>query len=314
MNEGRLHIIITGETGKGRTLLVDRKNIRRGFISIILVALFLCIGTLSGIHHWNTNRALKHQVAKLSQSLDAGTGQLIQELTSAKAKLAKIRLEKLKVIDRYESQIAELQREKAKLFAGSINRLDERSKIIKTVIDQIGIKLEFEDDPNHSGGLYIDPDAHTCDKLINNTDRYLALLQHLPLGRPISTKISSRYGARIDPLKHKKAFHAGVDFKGHTGDKVRSTGDGIVKRSVYNGGFGNCIILSHGNGYDTLYAHLSKRLVKRGEKVSRGQVIGLVGSTGRSTGSHLHYEVHYHNKTVNPMKFLRVAKLLPSKK
>lgn len=293
---------------------MDRKNIRKGFISIILITLFLCFGTLSGIHNWNTNRALKHQIAKLSQSLDSGTGQLVQELTSAKAKLAKIHLENLKVIDRYESQISELQREKAKLFAGSINRLDERSKIIKTVMEKIGIKFEIDEDPDHSGGLFIEPNAYACDRLLSDSDRYLKILQKLPLGRPMPTKISSRYGRRIDPINHKKAFHAGIDFKGRTGDKVRSTGDGIVKRSVYNGGFGNCILLSHGNGYDTLYAHLSKRLVKRGDKVSRGQVIGLVGNTGRSTGSHLHYEVHYHSKTVDPMKFLRVAKLLPSKK
>lgn len=312
MGEDKFHIIITGETGNGRTLLVHKRHLRTGIITTILVAVFLCLGTMAGFYQWKTSRVLRHQIAGLSAN--SGTGQLIQELTNAKAELAKIRLEKFKVIDHYESRIAELHEEKVKLFTGSISRLDERSKIIKTVIDQIGIKLEFDEDPNHSGGLYIDPDVHTYDKLIGDTDRYLTLLRQLPLGRPIPTKISSRYGARFDPINHKNAFHAGVDFKGHTGDKVHSTGNGVVKSSSYIRGFGNCIVLKHGNGYETLYAHLSKRLVKRGEKVTRGQIIGLVGSTGRSTGSHLHYEVHHHNKTIDPMKFLHVAELLSSKK
>jgi len=314
MSENKLHIIITGETGKGRTFLLRKKYLRNGIISTIIIAVFLCIGTVSGIYNWKTSRVLKHQVAKLSQSANSGADQLIRELTSTKAELAKIRLEKLKVVDSYESRIAELQQEKAKLFAGSISRLDERSKTIKTVMEKIGIKLNVDEDPDHSGGLFIDPDAHACDRLLGDTNRYLKILQTLPLGRPMPTRITSRYGRRIDPINHRKAFHAGIDFKGRTGDKVRSTGNAIVKRSSYTRGFGNCIVLRHGNGYETLYAHLSKRLVKRGEKVSRGQIIGLVGNTGRSTGSHLHYEVHYHKKTVDPMKFLRVAKLLSSQK
>ena len=124
-----------------------------------------------------------------------------------------------------------------------------------------------------------------------------------------TTSISSGYGRRSDPLNDENAFHFGIDFRGKIGDPVRATGNGRVKVAGFNQGFGNHVIISHGNGYETMYAHLSKRLVKRGEKVTRSQKIGLVGNTGRSTGSHLHYEIHHHGKPIDPMKYIQVAKL-----
>ena len=313
MNENTLHIIITSETGTGRTLLVKKKNIRNLIFSGVLLTVLLCTGTISGLHHWKDKRILQNEVASLNQTLQTDSIDLQRELAATKAELAKKRQEKLELVDRYENQVAKLKNERDELFEGSISRLDERSKIIKKLMDQIGVDIVVENDPDHSGGLYIDQDTALCDKLLCETDRYLPLIKKLPLGRPIGTKISSKYGPRSDPFNHKKAFHTGIDFKGKTGDKVQATGDGVVKRSSYNKGLGNNVVLRHGNGYETLYAHLSKRLVKRGEKVSRGQSIGLVGNTGRSTGSHLHYEVHYQDKTVDPMKFMQVAKLLADK-
>jgi len=308
MSEKSLHIIITGESGSGRTLLVKKKSIRNLILSTLFITVLLCVGTITGLHHRKDNKVLQNQVAALTRTLKkemktvAVRDALIAETEQLKKALANTKAE-----------LAQNEREKLELFEGSISRLDERSKIIKTLMNQIGVKIEVENDPDHSGGLYIDPDSALCDKLICETDRYLSLIRQLPLGRPIGTKISSKYGRRSDPLNHKKAFHTGIDFKGNTGDKVQATGDAVVKRSSYNKGLGNHVVLGHGNGYDTLYAHLSKRLVKRGDKVVRGQSIGLVGNTGRSTGSHLHYEVHYQDKTVDPMKFMQVAKLLAHK-
>lgn len=313
MNREKLHIIITGESGKGRTFLIEKKKLLQCVVGAILSVILLLAGTITSGYHWQQNSTLRQQISKLSQSKGLTTRHIARELAQTKAELTRIRLQHLQVIDRYETRIAELQHDEAKRYAQSINRLDERNKIIKTLMGQIGIKLEVDEDPGHSGGLYINPDIKTGDELIDNTDRYLSLLRQLPLGRPLTTRITSGYGARKDPINHRKAFHAGIDFKGRTGDKVHATGSGIVRRSAYNRGFGNCIVIDHGHGYETLYAHLSKRRVKAGAKVTRGQVIGLVGNTGRSTGSHLHYEVHHHKKTIDPMKFLRIASLLSKK-
>jgi len=324
MKDAKLHIIITGESGTGRSLLIGRRSLRITVLSGCLLLMVLAAGTFTGLQHRRANLELQTQVTRLSRSLERETsrlkqrlaeetGQLQKALAETRRELAASRKEKEEIIRGYEEQVARLKKEQNELLTGSISRLDERSRIIKTLMEEIGIKIEVEEDPGHSGGAFIEPDPEVCDRLIVRTDRYLAILKQLPLGRPIPTKISSRYGRRTDPLNGKKAFHAGIDFKGRTGDKVRATGDGIVKRSGRNRGLGNYVIIKHGNGYETVYGHMSKRMVKRGDRVVRGQVVGLVGNTGRSTGSHLHYEVHYRDKTIDPMKFLQIAALMAKK-
>ena len=118
-----------------------------------------------------------------------------------------------------------------------------------------------------------------------------------------NSKFTSGYGYRYDPFTNKKKLHEGDDFSAKRGTEVMSTADGIVKTSRYYGSFGNYIEIDHGNGYVTCYGHLHKRNVKKGQKVERGQLIGQVGNTGRSTASHLHYEIRYKNKTLDPSDF-----------
>jgi len=139
-----------------------------------------------------------------------------------------------------------------------------------------------------------------------NAENNLDKLLHYPAIYPVSlsdSRRTSRYGYRVDPFTKRKKFHEGDDFSSKSGVDVISTANGIVKTSKKYGSFGNYIEVDHGNGYVTVYGHLSKRFVKRGEKVVRGQKIGEVGNTGRSTAPHLHYEVQHNNKHVNPAKF-----------
>jgi murein DD-endopeptidase MepM/ murein hydrolase activator NlpD len=135
-------------------------------------------------------------------------------------------------------------------------------------------------------------------------------INFIPLGRPVPGHITSRFGHRTDPVNGKKGYHTGVDMKGRTGQKIIATADGKVTKSFVNGSYGQYVEIQHGNGYTTKFAHLNKRLVKRGERVKRGQTIGTVGNSGRSTGSHLHYEVCLNKKPLNPSKFMRVDKLI----
>ena len=319
MANNKLHIIITGETGKNRCLSMRRNTPRNILVALAILTVVLGYGTtLRGSRYLKQNKQLQAQTVQLAAELQASTEslttelqttreQLNRQLDEAGSKLARVVQEKNELIRSYQQQLTNLKQDQETLLEGSISRLDERAKVIETVIDQLGVKVKVEEDPDHSGGPYIALDETYCDKLICDTDRYLAAFQKMPLGRPIKTKISSRFGKRTDPLNKRRAFHAGVDFKGDTGDKVRTTGDALVNKSAYNKGFGYYLVLSHGNGYDTMYAHLSKRLVKRGDRVKRGQVIGLVGNSGRSTGSHLHYEVRRYGKAINPMKYLQVA-------
>lgn len=128
----------------------------------------------------------------------------------------------------------------------------------------------------------------------------------IPAIQPIAQKelvmISSFFGMRTDPFCHEESIHRGLDFVAARGTKIYATGDGIVTLLKYSRtGYGNELVINHSFGYSTRYAHLDKFFVSEGEQVKRGQVIGLVGNTGRSTGPHLHYEVMYEGKPVNPV-------------
>ncbi len=116
--------------------------------------------------------------------------------------------------------------------------------------------------------------------------------------------LSSRYGRRMDPFSGRTVFHAGVDFRARTGTPVMATADGVVRWAGRNGGFGLMIEIEHGNGFRTRYAHLSKILVTRGQRLKRGEIIGLVGDTGYSTGSHLHYEVLHFGLNRDPLQYI----------
>lgn len=131
-----------------------------------------------------------------------------------------------------------------------------------------------------------------------------SMLKALPFGRPHFGKVSSNFGYRKSPFSSKREFHGGMDFRGTTGDSVIATADGVVEKARWVGGYGKSVIISHENGYKTLYAHLSKINVEKGQKVGFGDVIGEVGSTGRSTGPHLHYEVIKSGKRLNPDKYV----------
>lgn len=136
----------------------------------------------------------------------------------------------------------------------------------------------------------------------------------IPSTEPVhGTNFTSGYGVRSDPFKGRAAMHAGIDLAGPIGTPIYATADAVVGRSEYNnGGYGNLVELDHGHGIQTRYGHLSKSMVVAGQKVKRGDMIGLMGSTGRSTGSHLHYEVRIDGKAVNPVPFMQSTSYLQS--
>jgi murein DD-endopeptidase MepM/ murein hydrolase activator NlpD len=116
-------------------------------------------------------------------------------------------------------------------------------------------------------------------------------------------RMASGYGYRYHPILKYRKFHAGMDFSAKVGTPIYATGDGKVIKVIRSSSYGKYIVIDHGFGYETLYAHLNEFKVKKGDKVKRGEIIGLVGNTGMSSGPHLHYEVHKNGKVVNPVNF-----------
>jgi murein DD-endopeptidase MepM/ murein hydrolase activator NlpD len=126
----------------------------------------------------------------------------------------------------------------------------------------------------------------------------------LPSGWPVTGRLMDGFGHRMDPFSGEGAMHTGVDISAPIGTPIKATADGIVIYANWNSGYGRCVIVDHGNGYQTLYGHLSRIDVIDGQEMRTGEAVGLVGSSGRSTGSHLHYEVRVHSTPVNPYRFL----------
>lgn len=153
--------------------------------------------------------------------------------------------------------------------------------------------------------LYIQ--SKSFDEVVELCKRHDEMLECIPAIQPVANKnlkqTASGYGTRIDPIYKTVKFHAGMDFSANIGTPVYATGNGRVVKAGWEGLYGNCINIDHGFGYVTKYAHLNKIKVRTGQKVVRGEVIGEVGSTGKSTGPHLHYEVHVKGQIVNPINY-----------
>ncbi len=153
--------------------------------------------------------------------------------------------------------------------------------------------------------LYVQ--SQSFDELVGILKDNASFLKCVPAIQPLKNKdlkqTASGYGYRLDPIYGTPRFHSGMDFTAKRGTEVFATGDGVVVQATREQGYGNCIIVDHGFGYRTKYAHLEGYNVKKGARVTRGQVIGFVGDTGKATGVHLHYEVHYKGKPVNPANY-----------
>jgi murein DD-endopeptidase MepM/ murein hydrolase activator NlpD len=242
-----------------------------------------------------------------------------------------VSLEKLKrenealkaLVDRYQSDREELRKQMAVSFD-----LHNRARLLASLepisndVWQVGVggpdpslnKLEtaypdslFNDLTDDLGAMVRQSklELQSYHEVIDVLDKERDVRESTPAVRPLRGGfVSSRFGRRMDPFTGEIVQHTGVDFRARTGSPIVSTASGIVARTGRDGGYGIMIEIDHGNGFKTRYAHLSKVLVHRGQRVKRGEIIGLVGNTGRSTGSHLHYEVLFRKVHRDPLQYV----------
>lgn len=332
MND-RLHIIIAGDEGKTRNFLFSKRRLQLSLFITVSIFISLSVVSYKAYHFFYANKQLTSQINTLNtafeKQLTALNAELVSQTTTLNTALNSqtatfnkqlqenisarkmLTLQVQNLQKQNSSQTANFQQEKTALINNAVIELEERSGMIKQIMDNLGISInDTKRDHRNSGGPFIAPIDTIGKDLLFRSDRYMEAITLVPLGRPVPGKITSRFGHRSDPVNGKKGFHSGVDIRGQYGQKVLATADGTVTKSYVNGSYGQYIEISHGNGYITKFAHMRKRLVKRGAKVKRGQVIGTVGSSGRSTGPHLHYEVCLNAKPLNPNKFMHVDTLV----
>jgi|TARA_R110000744_G_scaffold354035_1_gene460417 murein DD-endopeptidase MepM/ murein hydrolase activator NlpD len=177
--------------------------------------------------------------------------------------------------------------------------------IIGFIVTKIDAQHKHLEDTINKSELRLDSVVNEYQNLNLHYDSLINIIDSLPLGSPLDTlKISSEYGWRRRPLRIGWQMHAGTDYLAAWQDTVYATGNGIVKRSRWNAGYGRCIIIDHAWGYQSTYAHLYRYFVRRGDTVHKGQPIARAGNSGAVTGPHLHYEVRRYGKTTNPSAFM----------
>lgn len=204
-----------------------------------------------------------------------------------------------------------------RLVDGVRQRAQSQLARLRIAISATGFDTDHSNTPKGLGGPLVPlpqtsttgvfgPLAAELEATFDELDRALAATRSLPLGRPLAGEMeaTSPFGYRLDPFTRSAALHTGTDFRAEAGSPIRATAAGKVTVAEYTGGYGNMVEIDHGGGYVTRYGHMSAFAVSPGEHVEAGETVGRVGSTGRSTGSHLHYETRINGEPVNPVRFL----------
>tara|TARA_Y100000590_G_scaffold463170_1_gene629224 strand:+ start:52 stop:984 length:933 start_codon:yes stop_codon:yes gene_type:complete len=258
------------------------------FISLYSTDLSKILSLYEIRKHKQNNLLLEKKIIEQENKIDL----LINEISLIKQRDENLReLVKLPKIDD----------DTRKLGTGGIKKVKDINDLNYLLPNEKDLK-QIEDNLNFIKRS-INLEAISYNQIESSLENRLNYFLHLPAIHPVSldqSNLSSRYGYRRDPFSKRKKFHQGDDFSADIGTDVIATANGKVKTSRRYGSFGNYIEIDHNNGYVTVYGHLNKRFVKVGDIVERGQIIGEVGNTGRSTAPHLHYEVQYNNKHVNP--------------
>jgi len=283
----KLHIIVTSEQDQARTFVFSKPVLKKLLIS--LTAVFV-ISTIAGIVSTIENLSLKGRINSLENNLSS--------LSTENKGL--------------QTTVVSLEEKAKAQLTGAYGELNQRSQVIDSILSTLDITPQpLSRDNTDIGGPFTRMSEDTVDELIMKVDNDIKLIRPIPLGFPVdATRISSGYGRRTDPMNGHSAFHDGIDMSGKRGSGVRATADGKIIERGYNETYGWYVRIDHGNDYTTMFAHNSKIMARWGTDVKRGDVIALLGNTGRSTGPHLHYEVRYKGRTINPAKFININKLI----
>jgi murein DD-endopeptidase MepM/ murein hydrolase activator NlpD len=297
-------VIISPESSKQKNLCFSKLFVYSGAVAISFTALFLVISSLV-LYNINDN--------------------LTNEVFASREKTGNI----IAINESYEEQIDKLTNN-AIIVSAKINELNDLEYKIR---DMVGLNIS-ETAPVTNGlsapltrsadrtvnlpqnsGIYVPEDSYgiitliesekeVIDKFSKDLEERLDFLDARPDQFPTAGRITSPFGFRIHPTTGKRDYHKGIDIANDQGTQIFAAGSGVVTFVGYNGGYGRMVIISHGYGYKSVYAHLKSASVSLGDSVKKGDEIAHMGSTGLSTGSHLHFEIHYNGKQINPLNII----------
>jgi murein DD-endopeptidase MepM/ murein hydrolase activator NlpD len=314
--------VLAGTTAlfRDRDLFVhDGTRLRRFRVSApVQAVLFVVLLCLVGWASYATARLIVRPRVAISAATDARTRVLEQRQALIEKALAGQTIDPSMIQAAAssgriakEGALARLEQQQLQQAAQVAQALDVRYQVTASELKRLGIKPAAAGQPSGVGGPFESVGNPTF-KALFNSGKKLDQLQNdviaIPSDKPIRAEVTftSGYGVRADPFHAGAAMHPGIDLAGAYGTPIYATADGTVMRAGWNnGGYGNLVEIDHGRGISTRYGHMSAILVHAGDHVTRGQQIGRMGSTGRSTGNHLHYEVRIDGRPVNPIPFMK---------
>jgi murein DD-endopeptidase MepM/ murein hydrolase activator NlpD len=300
---------VSGSTGAIKQINITKERLVR--LGIIICSSFLLLGILifsTGIH--------------IALEVNPDFAREVSGVVTVKERMA--------LDQRYSKQLKSIQDQlaKASMHFNELKSIKDRYLAISTPYT---VKNKFTEPANIGGPLKplsfkYEPTKSLAENLEESVGKASEMgqifsnlepewqkqyqwLRTLPIGPPIDARLgmTSNFGVRVDPFTRQLAQHAGIDFVTPAGTPIVAAGDGIVVKAAVDPAYGKFIEISHGEGFISKYAHNSKLLVQPGQRITRGQLIAESGSTGRSTGPHLHYEIHQNNAYLNPAKILVYA-------
>nr|WP_306267087.1 M23 family metallopeptidase [Pararhizobium sp. IMCC3301] len=224
-------------------------------------------------------------------------------------------------IEQFQSDLDAMEELNVVSVQAVATAISDEHEAYRAALSGLPVELKLPSETKDVGGPFLPADfdeealdaaSKRIDTQLKGISRLRELSVSLPISKPLKTlNRSSNFGRRIDPFRKSASFHSGIDYRAPTGTPVMATADGQVLKAGRSGGYGIIVELRHANGLTTRFGHLSKTLVKAGQSVKRGDIIAEVGSTGRSTGPHLHYEVRNQGKVRNPQTFMDAGKQVP---
>lgn len=280
-------------------------------LSVVIFCVFILCMVSAGLGHWFTKRY---------DATPVSTEQLAKALQETRAEVEVAKREAQTYLDTYSAYLANIQARMVRLDA-----VGERLTHLAGIEDEFdfseGVGLGGFDDKAEDDIQAFTPPSfiEALDKISNRLatrEKQLAVLENLVVKRSVRQEnyisgypvknayVSSPFGGRVDPITGRTKGHKGIDFSAPRGTKIMSVASGVVTFAGARNGYGFVVEIGHGNGYKTIYAHNDKNLVKVGDLVQAGQVIAHVGSTGRTTGPHVHFEVTKNNQAINPAQFI----------
>mgnify|MGYP006197910175 CR=1 FL=1 len=282
--------------GRTKTLQVRPK-----VLAGVIAGVFLFSTSVGAVGFWLSSSINTPTVAKAKMSVEERAKQ--DELAAMSARLADIQAQMMR-LDALGAHVAEKAKVKGDEFNFSkLPPMGGPEEAIRIEVDPVALdrKLSLLNEELN----YRELKLKALDRFLQNQRQAVVDLDNMPVRNGY---ITSRYGYRSDPFSRRTSFHGGIDFAGPDGTDIFTVADGVVIKAGWNNGYGNMVEIDHGDGLVTRYAHAKSLVVKEGDVVSKDQLIAYMGTTGRSTGVHLHYEVLKNGRQINPSQIMKFAK------